>query len=146
MLEYMAGKSIVKYLVCFLLGYYLMADDRIVNVCKDYWSLMGSMYLVLNIFHLIMFSFYGFTRGLLYNLLSVSVSWLGILSAIGVGKRWLNFANKLTLYFTSLLSLLFTSSDGIGGGCLFCPNVSAWRCPSIYARCCCKFFVNRFAL
>lgn len=100
MLEHMAGKSIVKYLVCFLLGYYLMADDRIVNVCKDYWSLMGSMYLVLNIFHLIMFSFYGFTRGSLYNLLSVSVSWLGILSAIGVGKRWLNFANKLTLYFT----------------------------------------------
>jgi len=98
-LEHLAGKSIVKYLVCFLLGYYLIADDHIVNVCQNCWSLMGSAYLVLNTFHLIMFSFYGFTHGSLYNLLVASVSWLGILGVIGMGKRWFNFTNKLTLYF-----------------------------------------------
>lgn len=100
MLEQIAGKSIVKYLVCFLLGYFLLADDRIVNVCKNYWYVMGSIYLVTNIFHLIMYSFFDFSQGSLYNLLSVSVSWLGILSIIGLGRRWLNFENNLTIYFT----------------------------------------------
>lgn len=99
-LEQLAGKSIVKYLVCFLLGYFFMADDRIVNVCKRYWYITGGMYLILNIYHLIMYSFFGFISGPLYNLLVASVSWLGILSIIGAGRRWLNFSNKLTLYFT----------------------------------------------
>lgn len=94
------GKSLGEFFALFMLGYIVLSDDNIqVKLDKSRWYLFGAgvVFTGLNLLFLnVGFSSYG----LAYDIFIRFLSWIGILSAIGMGKHYLDFQNKFTNYFS----------------------------------------------
>ena len=88
------GQSIGKYMLLYLLGYYLFSDDFIEKLVK-YKTIILSLFSVSQILLVVLYFKYNYYGDLLVNF----VGWLGILSYIIIGKLFLNKENKLTNYF-----------------------------------------------
>ena len=88
------GQSIGKYLLLFLLGYYLFTDKFIDKIVK-YKYLILPIFIISEIVLVILFYINGFYNDLYVNF----VGWFGILSCLIIGKLFLNKENKITNYF-----------------------------------------------
>lgn len=88
------GKSIGKYMLLYLLGYYLFSDDFIEKLVK-YKTIILSLFGISQILLVVLYFKYNYYGDLLVNF----VGWLGILSCIIIGKLFLDKENKLTNYF-----------------------------------------------
>jgi len=95
------GKSVGKYLMLFLLGYYILSNNEVMDKIEKnrYLLLVGAF--IINCIHMFLFIGYNFNAGLLYNGLVSLAGWFGILAILGIGKHSLNFSNKLTNYFST---------------------------------------------
>ena len=88
------GQSIGKYILLYLMGYYLFTDSFVEKLIK-YKTLILSLFLVSEIILVISYYNYGFYNDLFVNF----VGWIGICSCIILGKLFLNKETKLTSYF-----------------------------------------------
>jgi len=88
------GQSIGKYIVLYLLGYYLFSDDFIEKLVK-YKGIILSLFGISQLLLVVLYFKYSYYGDLLVNF----VGWLGILSCIIVGKLFLNQENNITNYF-----------------------------------------------
>lgn len=87
------GQSIGKYILLYLLGYYLFSDEfikKIINGKTIILSLFSISQMILVVFYFK----YGYYGDLFVNF----VGWLGILSWIIIGNLSLNKENKITKY------------------------------------------------
>lgn len=88
------GQSIGKYILLYLLGYYLFTDSFIDNLVK-YKSLFIPLFIISEILLVLGYYIYGFYNDLFVNF----VGWIGICSCIILGELFLNKETKLTDYF-----------------------------------------------
>lgn len=88
------GQSIGKYMLLYLLGYYLFSDDFIEKLVK-HKAIILSLFGVSQMLLVVLYFKYNYYGDLLVNF----VGWLGILSCIIIGYLFLNKENKLTDYF-----------------------------------------------
>ena len=88
------GQSIGKYILLYLLGYYLFNDEFIEKLLK-YKMLILPLFFISEIILVALYAMYGYYGDLFVNF----VGWLGILSCIIIGRLFMNKENKITKYF-----------------------------------------------
>lgn len=88
------GQSIGKYLLLYLIGYYIFTDENIEKIIKMK-SLILSLFLISQVTLVFLYAKYGYYEDLFVNF----TGWLGILSCIILGNKFLNKENKITFYF-----------------------------------------------
>lgn len=88
------GQSIGKYILLYLLGYYLFTDSLIEKLI-NYKTIILPLFLVSEIILVVLYYNYGFYNDLFVNF----VGWIGICSCMILGKLFLNKETKLTSYF-----------------------------------------------
>lgn len=94
------GKSIGEYAADFLLGYFILSIEEVQERLEKYRVALGIGWMILIIIRCTMYQI-GFSHGLLWDIQQQLLSWIGILAIMGLGKRFLEFNNKFTRYFTS---------------------------------------------
>lgn len=88
------GYSIGKYLLLYLIGYYVFDDDVIGNIlCNK--RLILPLFAVFQVLLAVLYFKYGYYGDFFVNL----VGWSGVLACIAFGKSLLDRENKVTKYF-----------------------------------------------
>ena len=94
-----AGKSIGQFFTLFLIGYYILSQETILQKLKQYrfvslllWLISGSLYTYLYCFKNM--------RNELGTGLFVFFGWTGILFFLGISQTAFNFQGKLSAYFS----------------------------------------------
>lgn len=94
------GKSLGEYFALFILGYIVLSDDTIqVKLDKSRWYLSAG-FAALTILNLLFQNLWHCNFGIVYDTFVRFLSWIGILSIIGMGKHYLDFHNKVANYFS----------------------------------------------
>jgi hypothetical protein len=94
-----AGKSIGGALACFLLGFLILSQDEVLEKLSKYRIPLTIVWVILMVMRAVVFA-YNFSFGLIWDIQYRILTWAGILAILGLGKRYLNFNNKFTRYFS----------------------------------------------
>lgn len=101
------GKSLVEYAYLFILGYYVFADEKIINRAeKNGWLLfgIGLAAAILNVYVFI----WADNAYILLNTITKYVSeWVMVISLIGLGKRYLDFSGNVSDYMNKRSFLFY---------------------------------------
>ncbi|HOI71022.1 MAG TPA: acyltransferase family protein [Methanobacterium sp.] len=108
-------KSLIQFLLLFIFGYFLLSDDGVQErLEKSRWPLFISFLVLLGIYVYISAISITASAGaaattstplaidLLVKLLINLIMWLGVLSVMGMGKHYLEFKNKSTMYLAGI--------------------------------------------
>ena len=93
------GKSIGEYFALFMLGYFILSDENMQNKLHDKRLYLFSAFVLLTILNILFLNVWHLNSGLLYDIFSGLITWIGILSLLGMGKHYLDFENNITRYF-----------------------------------------------
>lgn len=100
-----SGKSLGGFTAIVLLGFLIHRQGNILDVVERYRRLYALLAAVLTIIFSYIYYTYGWKSG--FSLVAIAfsglrhlITWISILSILGYGKRYLNFSNKATAYFT----------------------------------------------
>jgi len=96
----LGGKSVGEFLACFLLGFFILSLDEIQDKLMKYRMQLGVSWVVLMVLRSYM-HLNNVGYGLLWDIEQRILTWIGILAILGLGKRYLNFNNKFTQYFST---------------------------------------------
>jgi hypothetical protein len=94
-----SGKSIGEALACFMIGFFLLSNDEVQDELKKYRLPLGLFWVLLMIIRVILYMT-DYKNEIVWNVEYVLLTWIGILAILGLGKRYLNFENKFTRYFS----------------------------------------------
>ncbi|WP_167957070.1 acyltransferase family protein [Anaerosporobacter faecicola] len=97
------GEEIGSYLICFLLGMYVMTKEEVLYILeKNSWILCGMALLINGISAWTSITFdWGNTisiTNIAFSILRHFSGWLMILALLGLGKKYLNFTNTASRY------------------------------------------------
>ncbi len=95
----LGGKSIGESLACFLIGFFLLSLDEVQDRLAKYRMPLGVSWVVLMALRSFMY-LNNFGYGLAWDIEQRILTWIGILAILGLGKKYLNFNNKFTQYFS----------------------------------------------
>lgn len=111
-------KSIIGFFLLFVFGYFLLSDDTVQQKLEKYrWPLFISFIILLTIYIQLVLGGIGSSTNtttatslslstIIYGFLANSyinlIMWLGMLGIIGMGKHYLEFKNKATIYLSSV--------------------------------------------
>ncbi len=93
------GKGVLEFAICFLLGFFLFTDDNVIEKLKRNWILLGGLWLAMMIFRCVMWNV-SIESEIFWHLDFRALEWTGILGAVSVGARFLDFKNGFTDYFS----------------------------------------------
>lgn len=93
------GKGVLEFAFCFLLGFFLFTDDKVIEKLKKNRILLAVLWLSMIILRCIMWGV-GADNEIFWYLDFRALEWTGILGAIGAGAKFLDFKNKFTDYFS----------------------------------------------
>lgn len=93
------GKDVLEFALCFLLGFFLFTDDKVIDKLKRNWILLAGLWLAMVILRCVMWSI-GEKNEILWFLDFRALEWTGILGAMAIGAKFLDFKNKFTEYFS----------------------------------------------
>jgi len=85
-----SGKSILEDSVYFLLGYFFLSNDNLLEKLENHCFLLLGLFVL----------YAGFTVFILDGEFYEMASWLSILAILGTARRYLNFNGKLTGYIS----------------------------------------------
>lgn len=95
------GKSLGEYFALFMLGYFILSEDIIQEkLDENRWYLFLG-FVVLTVSDLLLINVWGLYSGLCFDIFYKFLSWIGILSLLGMGRHYLNFQNRITKYFVN---------------------------------------------
>jgi peptidoglycan/LPS O-acetylase OafA/YrhL len=105
-------KSIVQFLLLFLAGYFLLSDDGVQEKLEDKrWPLFISFVVLTGIYVVMALSILSSSGDattstsiislFLMKLYANVILWLGVLGVMGMGKHYLEFKNRTTLYLSA---------------------------------------------
>ena len=94
------GKSFAEYLYVFLIGYYVLSDDRAIEKAVRYRYITLTAGLTASILNVYMFIWSGRDPGVANTAAKAFGEWFMILALIGIGKKSLDVHNKLTDYMS----------------------------------------------
>lgn len=93
------GKGVLEFAICFLLGFFLLTDDNVLEKLKRNWILLGGLWLAMMIFRCVMHKV-GVESVLFWYLDFRALEWTGVLGAVAVGARLLDFKSRFSDYFS----------------------------------------------
>lgn len=95
----LGGKSVGESLACFLIGFFILSLDEVQDKLMKYRISLGTSWVVLMALRSIMY-LNDLRHGLIWDIEQRTLTWVGILAILGLGKKYLNFNNKFTQYFS----------------------------------------------
>lgn len=101
------GKSLGGFLLLYLLGYYLLAEEEVITRIARYRFLLAGIATVFCVFFVVLFIWIDGTPDLVWELPMHFASWFGILSLLGLGKFYFDFDNRVTRYLSSRSFLFY---------------------------------------
>ena len=94
------GKSFAEYLYVFLIGYYVISHDQVIEKAEKYRCVSLAIGLVASVADVYMFLWSGRDFGTVNVIAKAFAEWFMILGLIGFGKNKLDFANKTMAYMS----------------------------------------------
>ena len=102
------GKSIIHYLYIFLIGYYVLSYDKVIEKVEKFRYFSLIIGLTASVCNVYMFIWSGTDFGLLNTVVKAFAEWFMILALIGIGKSLLGFKNKVTDFMSARSFPLFS--------------------------------------
>lgn len=93
------GKSVGDFAACFLLGFFLLSKDDVIQKLEKHSTLLGITWLILIVIRCVLW-LTGCNNDIIFGVEYKALEWIGILAFLGLGKRFLNFRNKITDYLS----------------------------------------------
>lgn len=92
------GKSMGEYFSLYMLGYFVLSDDNVVEKLEKngFWLLAAAI--LLSVGNYVLYGIYD-VNSIACDVIQSLASWLYILGFLGLGKRFLNKKTKFTAYF-----------------------------------------------
>ncbi len=101
------GKSLVEYMYLFMLGYYIFADDKIIDKAeKNCWLLFGIGF-VATILNTYLFIWADKEFALMNTVTKYVSEWIMIIALIGLAKKYLNFSGNVSSYMNKRSFLFY---------------------------------------
>lgn len=95
------GKSVGENLCCFLLGFFALSDDEMMEKLKKRSFVLGALWLILIIARLLMYGFSLPDENIAWGVEYRALELVGILAATGLGARFLDRKFRLTSYLAA---------------------------------------------
>lgn len=100
------GKSIAKFLILFLAGYYIFAEEEILKKLSKYIYLLGTIFILTDIATTYLFIWIEKSDMLCFIACRLA-EWFGILTLLGWSRIHFNQSNIITNYFTKRSFLIY---------------------------------------
>ena len=94
------GKSFAEYLYIFLIGYYIMSDDKVIEKAEKYRYITLTVGFAASAANVYMFIWSERDFGTVNVIAKAIAEWFMILALTGIGKNRLDFKNKATGYMS----------------------------------------------
>lgn len=101
------GKSIGQDLALFLIGYYVLSEDSILERMTKYRYVYLIIMLICDISMTLLFVWKGQQTGIVLTLCNIGATWFGILGFIGLAKCRFNQNNTFTKYMSANSFLIY---------------------------------------
>lgn len=93
------GKSLGGYFALFMFGYLIFSEDAIqIKLDKCRWYLFGA-FIAMTVLNIIFQNIWRCSSGIIYDIFWGFLTWIGVLSMLGMGKHYLDFNNSVSSYF-----------------------------------------------
>ena len=92
------GKSLAEYMYLFLLGYFVLSNDGIINKAEKYTLPLGCVGLAASVFDVYLFIWSGREYPVLNSAAKYISEWFMIIALLGLAKRYLDFSGKISGY------------------------------------------------
>ena len=102
------GKSFAEYLYVFLLGYYVLSNDDLLEKTEKYRFVSLAAGLIAGIADVYMFIWSGKDFGAVNTVAKALTEWFMILALIGIGKHVMDRSGKISDYFSQRSFLIFS--------------------------------------
>lgn len=89
------GYSIGKNLALYLIGYYVLSNDKIIEKVEKHIKLLGSLCIIVTVISVTMYYTFSYYGDLWVNF----VGWISILMLLVLGKNYFNKRTTFTTYF-----------------------------------------------
>ncbi len=102
-----AGKSICKFLLLFLIGYYILSEEENLEGLSKHRYLSWGVMLIASVAAIYMFIWMDFYDGTICSIFSCLACWFGILAILGSARLHFNVQNGVTRYLTKRSFLIY---------------------------------------
>jgi len=92
------GKSVGQFLTLFLLGYYIVSEEKVLQTIKRYRFASLALWMITGCIYTYLYCFVNL-RNEIGTGLFVFFGWIGILALLGIGQTALNCHNRICDYF-----------------------------------------------
>ena len=94
------GKSFMEYGYLFLLGYYVFADEKIIEKAEKNCLMLLGVGLAATISNVYFFLWAGTELAVANTIAKYVSEWIMVIALIGLAKRYFDFSNKVTVYMS----------------------------------------------
>lgn len=101
------GKSFAEYTYLFLIGYYVLADEEVVDKAEKNSFLLFSVGLIATILTVYLFIWSDVKLAFLNVITKCISEWIMVIALIGLAKRYLNFGGKTSNYMNKRSFLFY---------------------------------------
>lgn len=101
------GKSLAEYTYLFLIGYYIFADDKVINKAEQYCWCFFRVGLVASVLNVYLFVWADKEFALLNTIAKYISEWVTILALAGLAKRYLNLDGRASIYMRTRSFLFY---------------------------------------
>ena len=102
------GKSFAEYLYVFLIGYYILSNDEVLEKTEKYRYVSLAIGLAAGIADVYMFIWSGRDFGVVNTIAKAFTEWFMILALIGIGKHAWNHSGKVSKFLSQRSFLIFS--------------------------------------
>jgi membrane-bound acyltransferase YfiQ involved in biofilm formation len=102
-----AGKSVASYIALYLIGYYVISENSIMDKIVKHRLVFLIIMLITDVTSVYMFIWAENSSEVLSTVVMYIASWFGILALLGFGRKGFDMNNKVTRYLTSRSFLFY---------------------------------------
>lgn len=147
------GKSFAQYTYVFLIGYYVLSDDTVIEKTAGYRYLCLAIGLTASVINVYMFIWSGKDYGAANVIAKAAAGWFMILALIGTGKSRLDCDSRVTrfmsqrsfayfsLHFVWVVLFQYLLADAFGGSIvllymipMLCAFAATFVCTEVFVR------------
>jgi len=107
MLLNIGGKSIGLYMLLYLIGYYIIVEDNVMEKIVKYRCMCLLIFIVSDVADVYLFIWADHANEILNTITMYFTCWFGILTLLGYAKSYFNQNNRLTQYLTKRSFLIY---------------------------------------
>ena len=102
------GKSLVEFIYIFLLGYYVFANDKVVDKISRFKYIFLAVGIISGITNIYLFIWSGKSLDVINTVTNYLTEWFMILALIGIGKDLLNQSGKISAFLSQRSFAIFS--------------------------------------